>query len=149
MQIFATFDHSPYLEQAIRKLEQQGIQDIFAIPLDNRKEDLKMFDTIHSSDGETLINKGMLLAVIFSVVGASRGFILDWGPIYWGMIGAVGGFLLGFMIDLILVKIKKSKPTLKGKKAEVILIIECKDEEGKQIDHILWENLALGVARVK
>ncbi len=149
MQVFATFDHSPYLEQAIRNLEKQGIKDIFAVPLDNRTEDLKIFDSIHSSDGITLINKGMVLAVMFSVLGASRGFILEWGPIYWGLIGAGGGFLLGFIIDLVLVKIKNIKRPLKGKKSEVILIIECKEEEGKQVETILWDHLALGVARVK
>jgi hypothetical protein len=149
MQVFATFDHSPYLELAIRKLEQNGIKDIFAVPLDNRTEDVKIFDSLHQSDGVTLINKGMLFAVIFSVIGASRGFILEWGPIYWGLIGAGGGFLLGFVIDLAIVKMKNNKRPLKGKKSEVILIIECKEEEGKLVEKILWEHLALGVARVK
>jgi hypothetical protein len=150
MQIFATFDHSSYLELAIRKLEQNGLNDIFAVPLDNRTEDPKLFDTIHQSDGISLINKGMFLAIIFSVIGASRGFLLEWGPIYWGLIGAGVGFILGFIIDLFLLKIKNKKiRMLKGKKSEVILIIECEEEKGKEVEKILWDHLALGVAKVK
>ncbi|MCC3646962.1 hypothetical protein JGK52_09765 [Cytobacillus oceanisediminis] len=149
MQVFATFDHSPYLELAIRKLEQQGITDIYSVPLDNRTEDPGMFDTIHKSDGVSLINKGMVLAVMFSVVGASRGFILEWGPIYWGLIGAAVGFLLGFAIDFTLIKLRtRNKRLLKGVKSEVVLIIGCHEEEGKQVEAILWEHFANGVARV-
>jgi hypothetical protein len=150
MQIFATFDHSQYLELAIRKLEQNGLNDIFAVPLDNRSEDPKLFDTLHQSDGISLINKGMFLAVIFSVIGASRGFLLEWGPIYWGLIGAGIGFILGFVIDLIILKIKNKKiRVLNGKIAEVILIIECEEEKGKEVEKMLWDHLALGVAKVK
>jgi hypothetical protein len=150
MQIFATFDHSQYLELAIRKLEQNGLNDIFAVPLDNRSEDPKLFDTLHQSDGISLINKGMFLAVIFSVIGASRGFLLEWGPIYWGLIGAGIGFILGFILDLIILKIKNKKiRVLNGKISEVILIIECEEEKGKEVEKMLWDHLALGVAKVK
>lgn len=150
MQIFSTFDHSPYLELAISKLEEEGY-DIFAVPLDSRTEAPKLFDTLHQSDGISLINKGMFLAVIFSVIGASRGFVLEWGPIYWGLIGAGAGFIIGFIIDLLLFKIKNRKTKLlkKKNKSDVILIIECKEEEGKIVEKILWEHLALGVGKVE
>jgi hypothetical protein len=147
MQVFATFDHSSYLELAIKKLEEEGINDIFSVPLDNRTEAPKLFDTLHRSDGVSLINTGMFLAVILSVVGASRGFVMEWGPIYWGLIGAGVGFILGVLIDLIIVK-NKHKKMLKGKKTEVILIVECKEEEGKKVEEILWDHLAFGVAKV-
>lgn len=150
MQVFATFDHSTYIELAIRKLEQKGIDTIFVVPLDSRKQDSKIFDTIHQSDGISLLNKGMFLAVIFSVIGASRGFILEWGPIIWGLIGAGSGFVLGFLIDLILIKVKhRNIKIMKGKKTEVILIVECKDEHGEMVEEILWAHLAFGVAKIK
>ena len=150
MQIFATFDHSQYLEIAISQLEQRGITDIFAVPLDNRTEMPRLFDSLHRSDGISLINKGMFFAVLFAVVGASRGFILEWGPIYWGLIGAGSGFLLGFIIDLIQVSIKRKKTKLlKGKSSEVIMIINCSEEDSDEVVKILWDNLSLGVAKVK
>ncbi len=35
----------------------------------------------------SLIDIGMVLGTAFSVIGASIGFKLLWGPIYWGLIG--------------------------------------------------------------
>ena len=150
MQIYATFDHSLYVELTIAKLEKAGIHNIFAVPLDNPPEKPKLFDTIHRSDGESLINTGIFLAVIFSVIGASRGFELKLGPIYWGLIGAGTGLIVGFLIDWLRVLRKRKKHRLKkGNQAELILIIECTDEEGKQVEKILWDNLAFGVAKIK
>ncbi|AXF55050.1 hypothetical protein [Salicibibacter kimchii] len=150
MQIFATFEHSSYLELALASLEQIGIpkSNILAVPLDNRKEDRKLFDTLHRSDGVSLFDKGAALAVIFAVIFASMGFVWEWGPIYWGLIGAAGGFLLGFLIDLCLVKIfHKRKRVLKGKKSEVILVIECPPGKTEKVETMLWDHLALGVAQ--
>lgn len=150
MQIFATFEFSNYIELAITKLEGKGIKDIFAVPLDNRTEERKLFDTIHQSDGVSFIGKGMGLAVIFSVIGASRGFVLEWGPIYWGLIGAVSGFVLGVLIDLYIYKVyKREKRMLKGKNSEVILIINCDESQVDLVEGILWEHLALGLAKIK
>ena len=112
---------------AISTLEKNGVtnENIFAVPLDNRTEQRKVFDTIHRSDGISLIDIGMALATAFSVIGASIGFRLDWGPIYWGLIYACIGFILGFAIRLFTeVIVKRKKRLLKGKHAEVILIVD-------------------------
>ncbi|MBY0200765.1 MULTISPECIES: hypothetical protein [Priestia] len=149
MQIYATFEHSRFIEIAISQLEEDGVQNIFAVPLDNRVEERKLIDTIHRSDGVSLTQTGLFLAVIFSTIGASRGFILDWGPIYWGLIGAGFGFFIGFLFDFIVQKrhIKKEK-SLKGKGSEVILIIDCEESQKEQIEKLLWDNLALGLAKI-
>jgi hypothetical protein len=147
MQIFATFEHSINIELVISELEQKGIDDLFAVPLDNRTEERKLFDTIHRSDGISLSQTGLFLAVIFSTIGASRGFVLDWGPIYWGGIGAFFGFVLGFLFDLFVQKsVKKKQRVLRGKASEVIVIVQCEENQKKQVEHILWDHLALGVA---
>lgn len=147
MQIFATFEHSLNIELVISELEQKGIDDLFAVPLDNRTEERKLFDTIHRSDGVSLSQTGLFLAVIFSTIGASRGFVLDWGPIYWGVIGAFFGFVLGFLFDLFVQKrVKKKQRVLRGKASEVIVIVQCEEKQKEQVEHILWDHLALGVA---
>jgi len=147
MQIFATFEHSINIELVISELEQKGIDDLFAVPLDNRTEERKLFDTIHRSDGVSLSQTGLFLAVIFSTIGASRGFVLDWGPIYWGVIGAFFGFVLGFLFDLFIQKrVKKKQRVLRGKASEVIVIVQCEEKQKEQVEHILWDHLALGVA---
>ncbi|MBU5214481.1 hypothetical protein [Heyndrickxia oleronia] len=152
MQLYSTFENSIFLEMAIATLEKKGInkENIFAVPLDNRTEERKMFDSIHRSDGTSLVDIGMALATGFSVIGASIGFKLSWGPIYWGLISACIGFVLGFIIRLFIeCVIKKRKRILKGKHSEVILIINCEENQAEFIENILWSHLALGVAKIK
>lgn len=151
MQIFSTFENHIFLEIAISNLEKIGIksEDIYAVPLDNREESRKIFDTLHRSDGISLIDIAMPLATVFAVVTASIGFKLAWGPIYWGLIGAVGGFMIGFLIRLIIVlKTTKKKHRLKGRQSEVILIVDCDETKGEAVEKILWEHFALGLAKV-
>lgn len=152
MQIFSTFENHNYLEIAIYNLEKQGIQrdKIYAVPLDKRKEAKKIFDTLHSSDGISLLDIGMPLATAFAVIASSIGFKWDWGPIYWGLIGAITGFLLGFIIRLVYFWFtEKKEDKLKGKVADVILIVECDESREEMVEKILWEHLAMGLAKVE
>jgi hypothetical protein len=152
MQLFSTFENHVYLEMAIAILEKKGIskENIFAVPLDNPVEEQKLFDTLHRSDGTSLIDIGMALATAFSVIGASIGFKLAWGPIYWGLIGAFTGFTLGFAIRLFLEKVvKKRKSVLKGKYSEVILIIDCEETQAEFVENVLFSHFAIGVAKIK
>lgn len=152
LQLFSTFESNTFLEMAISALEKKGVkkEDIFAVPLDNRTEEVKVFDTTHRSDGTSLIDIGMALATAFSVIGASIGFKLAWGPIYWGLISAFIGFVLGYAIRLINELVfKKKKRVLKGNHSEVILIIDCEETQAELIEKILWNHFAIGVAKVK
>ncbi|KAA9021128.1 inorganic phosphate transporter [Niallia endozanthoxylica] len=140
MQLFSTFETTGFLEMAISTLEKKGIkkESIFAVPLDNRQEERKIFDNLHRSDGISLIDIGMALATAFSVIGASIGFKLAWGPIYWGLIGAFVGFVLGFAIRLFMeLIIKKKKRVLKGTHSEVILIVDCEESQAELVEDIL------------
>jgi hypothetical protein len=42
------------------------------------------------------IEVGMACATGFSVLGASAGFVLAWGPVIWGLLAACFGFGIGF-----------------------------------------------------
>jgi hypothetical protein len=152
LQIFSTFETTSYLEMAILALEKKGIkkESIFAVPLDNRTEERKVFDSLHRSDGTSLIDIGMALSTAFSVVGASIGFKLSWGPIYWGLISAFIGFVLGFAIRLFTeIVLKKKKRLIRGKHSEIIIIIDCDEALAELIENILWNHFALGVAKIK
>jgi hypothetical protein len=152
MQVFSTFENTGFLELAICQLEKHGVlkENIFAVPLDNRFEEKTLFDTIHHSDGVSLIDLGAALATAFAVIGASIGFILAWGPIYWGIIGASIGLVIGFGIKLFIYKVvKKRQRIARGKQSEVILIIECDEKDARVVQEILWGQNALGVAKVK
>ena len=153
VQIFSTFKHSLHIELAISYLEQSGISKdhIFAVPLSNRKTERKLFDSMHEVDGISLINTGAVLGTAFAVIGASIGFKLQWGPIYWGLIGTATGFILGLLINLFYYKvIKKRKHLLQqGKISEVILIVECSENQSDTVESILWHHFALGLSKVQ
>lgn len=149
MYIFSTFEHSTYLELALSSLEEKGMakEHIYSVPLDKRKEKRKLFDTIHRSDGVSLFDKGSALATAAAVVGGSAGFVWAWGPIYWGLIFAVSGFVVGFTIDLLIYK-KTFKRNTRDKQTEVIMIITCPAEQVKMIEQLLWQHYAIGMAAV-
>ncbi|WP_332695078.1 hypothetical protein [Halalkalibacter lacteus] len=152
MQIFSTYEHSSYLELAISALEKIGIEKerILAVPLENRVEERRLLDTLHRADGVSLFDKGAAIGTAFSVIGGSVGFVLEWGPIYWGLIGAASGFILGFIIDYFIFKVvHKRNRLIRGKNSEVVLVINCSKEEVEKVEKILWGNLALGVAKVE
>ncbi|MBM7694883.1 hypothetical protein JOC77_004362 [Peribacillus deserti] len=153
MQIIATYEHSKYLELGITELQQNGITDIFAVPIKKVMKNPAIMDTIHHSDGRSFLDFGFLLAVVFSTILACRGLVWEWGPIYWGLIGGAGGVILGFLIEIVKFKIKnkdkKVKIKSKDKFAEVILIINCEKEKMDLVTDILTRNLVLGLAMLE
>lgn len=151
MHVLSTFEHSHFIELAITSLVQKGIpkENILAVPLSNTNEERKLFDTIHYADGVSLFDKGAAIGTALSVVGASIGFKLQWGPIYWGLIGAAAGFSIGVILNLLIYKIfRKQRHMKRGKKPEVILIIECDYREAEMILTTLRNHYALGVAKL-
>lgn len=152
MQIFATFDYSSFLELALTDLESKGVTDIYAVPLDARQEKMKVMDSLHRADGISLMDKGLIFAFLLATIGASKGFEWRLGPVIWGLIGAVSGFLLGVAINLLLMaaKRKRDKRRLRqGKKAEVIVVVTCEARDAAMVEDVLWEHFALGVAKTR
>jgi len=148
MYVIGTFDFSVYLEKAITNLEMRGIlkDNILVSPIDKRGEERKLFDSIHYSDGVSLLDLGVILGAIFMLFGTIYGFELKWGPVWWGLIGAFVGFWLGFLIKLITTA-KFNKNRMKsGKGSEVVVIIECEKEQVGMVKEILWDNYALGAS---
>src|SRR4051812_24931214 len=149
MHIISSFEHSAFLELAINHLQEKGVEkeNIVAVPLQNMKDQPTLFDTIHRSDGESLLDLAAVLGTIFSVLGASFGFVLTWGPIIWGLLGLAFGAIIGFMIDYLLTKKhKKSKTNLN---TEVILVVSCKENEYETVKRTLFKNRALGVGELR
>jgi hypothetical protein len=123
----------------------QGIpkDHIFAVPLDKSNDKMKLFDSTHSQDGYNMFDMPMILAALFSLFGLIYGFLLSLGPILWALIGTGSGFFIGLAIKLIFTKAKlKSK-----KKAQVVLIIQCENEQSKIVQDTLlrFSFLSVGV----
>ncbi|WP_251548916.1 hypothetical protein [Neobacillus muris] len=150
MYIIASFEQSIYLELAISSLEQHEIarHQILAVPLDKRKEERKLFDTIHQADGYSLFDVAAVIGTCFMLLGAIYGMILQWGPILWGLIGLAAGLILGTLLKLLFIK-KQSKTLKRSISTEVFLMVHCLEEQRKMVEEILWDNLALGVGKLK
>ena len=149
MYVVSTFDHSIYLELAITAIQMKGIkkENIMAIPMDKRGEEGKLFDSIHGSDGLSLLDFPALLAVAFGILGSVYGFVLRWGPLLWGLIGISIGFSLGLIGKLVLIKKYNTRQNNK-RGTEVVLIIECNENQLEMTKDILWSHHALGVRKL-
>jgi hypothetical protein len=149
MLVIATFENSLFIEMAISALEQKGIakEKIFAAPLDKQKEPRQLFDTIHRADGVSLFDAGAILGTCLMLLGAIYGYVLEWGPIIWGIIGALSGLAIGILIKFWLVK--KNKFGNKKISSEIVLMIRCEEYQWDSVQQMLWDNLALGVTHVK
>jgi len=150
MYIISTFEYSNYLELAITALHMKGIpkEKILGIPMDKRGEELKLFDSIHASDGLSLFDLPIILAALFCLFGSIYGFLLTWGPVLWGIIGMVVGFSLGLMLRLITTKKYKYNRQKNSRASEVVLIIECQATQLEMVKDLLWEHHALGVGKL-
>jgi hypothetical protein len=149
MYIVSTFEHSIYLELAVTAIQMKGIkkENIMAVPMDKKGEERRLFDTIHSSDGLSLLDLPAILGVFFGVFGGIYGFILKWGPLLWGLIAIAVGAALGFVIKLIITK--KYSHRQNGKSGtEVVVIIECIESQLEMVKDLLWANKALGVSKL-
>lgn len=150
MYVFSSFEHSVFLELAITALTQKGIAKnrILAVPLEKRYVGRKLFDTIHRSDGMSLLDGAAVLGTVFMILGVIYGFVWKWGPILWGLIGLGFGGSLGFMLDLLICK-KGGRKNKSGDKAtEVVLIVNCTENQVEMVETLLWDHLPLGVARL-
>ncbi len=147
--IISTFEHSVYLELAITAIQMKGIkkENILAIAMDKKGEQRKLFDTMHSSDGLSLLDLPAILGVLFGVFGSVYGFILKWGPLLWGLIAIAIGFTVGLIIKLSMTK-KYSDRQKDKKGTEVVLIIECIESQMEIVKDLLWSNKALGVRKL-
>ncbi|MEK4669791.1 hypothetical protein [Niallia sp. FSL R7-0271] len=138
VQIIATFEHSPFVEMVIHEMEKQGVkpQNIVALPMENLDDQLHIVDSIHSVDGRSILDGAMLGGSIFMVLGSIYGFVLYLGPIIWGLLGLIGGFLIGLFIEIALKKKKKIK-FFSNRKSEVLLQVTCNKSLQEQMIKIL------------
>jgi hypothetical protein len=138
MLVIATFENSIFIELAITALQQKGIlkENILAAPLDKRTEPRQLFDTIHQADGFSMFDGAAILGTCFMLLGAIYGYVLKWGPIIWGIIGALSGILIGFLIKYFM--LKKTKMGRKNITSEIVLMIRCEEYQWEDVEKILW-----------
>jgi hypothetical protein len=144
VQIIATLEHSPFVEMVIHDAEKLGIpsEDIIALPLENLESKTHIIDSIHRVDGRSVLDGAMMSGTIFMVLGTIYGFVWEWGPIIWGLLGLIGGFILGLLIEIAL-----NKGALKlfsSRKSEVIIQVTCDAALENELIHVLKSRKASG-----
>ncbi|MDP9729648.1 hypothetical protein FY534_01155 [Alicyclobacillus sp. TC] len=148
MIVFATFDHSMYVELAIQNLEKQGIDEkqILAVPLDIRNNNFQILDNIHHSDGQSVFDVAAVLSTVGMLLGAIYGFVLPGGPILIGIVGMILGASLGFCIKLLVMR-KHNRKQQAARQGECILVIQCEPNQVEHVEKILQSNYVIGLAR--
>ncbi|MEK5645790.1 hypothetical protein BK138_35115 [Paenibacillus rhizosphaerae] len=151
MYIVAAYSHSLHAELVVSEIERFGISpdNILAIPLDRKDEQLMLIDTMHYSDGHSLVDLAMVLGTVFMLLGSIYGFVLPLGPIIWGLIGLVAGGGLGYVLKW--VWLKRKGYALGGTKgqAELFIMIRCDDSQESGLEDICWHHHALGIGKLK
>ena len=150
LHVIASFEHSTYLELAITALIKNGVtkKNILAVPLDKGKEKKTILDTIHQADGVSMVDGALAMGTVGMVLGTIYGFVLTWGPILWALIGLLAGSVLGFILDLMINKRRQEARRVQGKSTEVVLLINCTENQLLLVEDILWQHYPLGVAKL-
>jgi len=135
LHVISTFEHSSQLELAILSLEQDGIErgSIAAVPMELVTERPPISEAIHRMDGSKFFDIGAVMSTVFSVLGASIGFRLRWGPIIWGLIGVAAGVVAALVLRR-LAGGNASRPQGGSRPvSEVVLIVRCDESETKRV----------------
>jgi hypothetical protein len=146
--IAGAFQHSVELEQALAALEKLeiGRGSILAIPMEMYPPDNAGKLASRQDRKATAFEMGMAVATACAVVGVSRGFILKWGPIIWGILTGAAGFCIGCILYYLFALLRGDKAAKRRKPMpEVTVLIRCKDELKEQVEGLLWDHKALTV----
>jgi len=147
--IVASFDYSFYTELAVTELIEKGLKNeqIIALPMELSREPKEIWDTIHHSDGISMTDLGFIIGTAFMTLGVIYGFVWEWGPIIWGLIGFATGFLLGCALDYLWGKYKRFKrqPNII---TEVIIMVDCQEDQVEMVKKALLGHFALGISMI-
>ncbi len=153
MLIISTFEQTLELEQALGVLEKFGIHrdNILVVPMNQFRNDPKKL-VVRATDIEIRTSDlGMALATAAGVIGASVGFRLKWGPIAWGLISVVVGFVVGFGVMFLLKKWKGQRAITRFPRKpipEITMIVQCEEAKSTEVHDVLWQYKAISVGDV-
>ncbi|MCM2532204.1 hypothetical protein NDK43_07070 [Neobacillus pocheonensis] len=148
MYVVATFQHSKNIEMSIADIENIGLENnkILVLPLDKRNNKTKIFDSIYDSNGQSYVDLAAILGMVFMLLGAIYGFVLEWGPILWALMGLVLGILLGFFIRYFYNRSKYHVQVKVDSRTELVVIINCAEHQEEKVKETLWGHVAFEVA---
>lgn len=145
MLVIGIFPNDMGAAQALIDMVNAGIgkDRLLVVPMDASAEEAKNV-AFNPIAGQSSVEVGIAVATACAVVCISRGFVLPWGPIVWGLIGAIGGFAIGFFIHQSLMKRRRTGIRI-DRASELTVIVECAESERQTVLDALWNNNALSV----
>lgn len=145
MHVISSFPHSPELELAIAALIQEGVarENIAAVPMDPPMVKGSILNALTRKAESRSVDLAGILGTAASVVGASIGFRLHWGPIIWGLIGLAAGAATGAVIARLLGSSSTSRKHPKN--GDAVLIVQCQENESEWVKDILSKFSVLSV----
>ncbi|NNU85426.1 hypothetical protein ETC05_17060 [Geobacillus sp. BMUD] len=148
MIVIATFESHLFVELAISALQEKGIAEhqIFAIPLNRCAEPPRLLDTLHHANGFSFFDLAAILGTCLMLLGAIYGYVLTWGPIIWGIIGAVSGIGIGILLKWWVNRRSTHRQSRTG--ADIVLLIRCDEQQWPAVEQLLRGHHALGLAGV-
>ncbi|CAG7612134.1 hypothetical protein PAESOLCIP111_01487 [Paenibacillus solanacearum] len=151
MLIIGTFEHTIEMEEALSVLEKSGVprSSIMAVSMDETVSRSDVTATRYPHKQTLAFEIGMALATAFSVVGISFGFVSDWGPIIWGIVSALAGFMLGAGGTCWMQRTYLRGQAQKGPLPELVVIIRCTDASFPEIRLVLQQYRALSIGRIE
>lgn len=147
MYVMSVFHQSLQVELAVTALEQEGVSksEILAVPVEKEMPRHKLFDTMYSATGDSVLDLPMALGALSTLFGCVYGFKLSLGPVIWGIITGAAGFGIGFFAKLLRLKGKKTT----SHENVVVIFVSCNENKTDLVRRLLWDNGASGVSLVK
>ncbi|WML58576.1 hypothetical protein [Neobacillus sp. PS2-9] len=147
MPVISIFEHSLALELAISELENHHIEKerILAASVNKNVVEKKYLDPFNADGLNLFLVSGIGMSVM--LLGTMYGFVLYWGPVLWGLIGLIAGSIVGLVIDYIWKKTVRKK-TLRKIIADVLLIVNCEEDQVELVEGILKQHHTLGLVRI-
>lgn len=146
--IIGTFEHSTELEILLGRLENKYIErkNIMVVPMDVDPENPYQMDSKKHDIYYKATEVGIACATASSIVGASVGFVLKWGPVFWGFITSAIGFALGFDIYIIVKKLNNYR-NIPDVLPEVTIMVQCQEYKAQVVIDEMWKYSALTVGK--
>lgn len=147
MHIIAAFEPSDDLEMAILALERDGIDrnHIAAVPMESTAAKPHLLHTIYRGSGSGAFDAAAVVGTICSVLGASFGFDLKWGPVLWGLIGLAIGSIIGYILNKVFANRGNQATPSASVKASVVLIVRCHESEWRAVNETLRQFSAISI----